>query len=242
MEKQAAYSETDLHTWSILFNRQREAVEKYAYAKFLPSLDALKLSANFVPTLDFLNTQLFPLTGWKLYPVPGLIDNQYFFEQMTMKLFGSTTWLRKPEQLDYLEEPDMFHDVFGHIPLLADENITSFLVGLADIAAESNYNEEVVEAVSRLYWYTVEFGLVRENHAVKIIGAGILSSIGETAYCMSEKVQLKNFDVPSIINTAYIKDSFQEYYFVLNNVNDLKNFIPSIRKELGLQVLPTLNN
>lgn len=216
------YNEIDQHTWSTLFARQREAVAQYAYSNFLPALDKLGLSKDKVPLLNDINQHLFPLTGWMLYPVPGLIENAYFFDQMRQQRFGSTTWLRKPEQLDYLEEPDMFHDIFGHIPLLADKSITDFLSAIASFAAISGFRDDVVEAIARLYWYTVEFGLIKENGQLKILGAGILSSIGETAYCMGDDVNLVTFNLEEIIVTPYIKDSFQTKYFVLEDLSELR--------------------
>jgi phenylalanine-4-hydroxylase len=230
--KQQIYSDRDQQVWNILFDRQQRAVRQYAYTDFFPALQSLGLRANEVPELSGLNERLQPLTGWELYPVPGLIDNAYFFEQMRNKKFGSTTWLRKPEQLDYLEEPDMFHDIFGHVPLLTNEAVTNFLAGLAAIAANHHYRESVVEAIARLYWYTIEFGLVKEHNELKIYGAGILSSIGETSYCMGPDVKLLPFDVDQIIQTPYIKDAYQQQYFVLNDFAELEKGLVVLRSLL----------
>lgn len=230
------YSDTDNQTWAILFNRQLDAVKQYAYSNFVPALKMLKLNSTHVPLLTVINQQLLPLTGWTLYPVPGLIENEYFFKQMQQQRFGSTTWLRKPEQLDYLEEPDMFHDIFGHIPLLADKNITDFLSNLARIAAATNFDEVIVEACARLYWYTVEFGLIKEEGKLKIYGAGILSSIGETAYCMSSNVKLTVFNIEEILATPYIKDSFQSQYFVLNSMDDLTDAVVEFEKIASIKI------
>jgi phenylalanine-4-hydroxylase len=227
-QQYASYSDTDHSVWSILFNRQFSAVQQHAYANFFPGLNALNFNAQKIPDFDQINQRLLPLTGWTVYAVPGLIDNSYFFEQMHGRKFGATTWIRKPEQLDYLEEPDMFHDVFGHIPLLTDSPITEYLFGLAAIATRYPRNEAVVEAISRLYWYTIEFGLIMEKDVLKIYGAGILSSIGETAYCLSGKPRLEKFDVAKIIDTPYIKETFQEQYFVLSSLKELKAALPEL--------------
>ena len=224
------YTNVDQQTWQTLYQRQVKAVQQYAYANFWDALRRLDFKGGSIPRFADLNKRLAVLTGWGIYAVPGLIDNAYFFQQMYNKQFGATTWLRKPEQLDYLEEPDMFHDVFGHVPLLADINVCNYLSALASLAYRCNYEEDIVEAIARLYWYTIEFGLVREKGALKIFGAGILSSIGETKYCISGKVKLVPFDVEAIIAMPYLKDDYQAQYFVLNNLAELQNSVSTLEQ------------
>lgn len=184
------YTSTEHATWNVLYKRQWEAVRKVACPQFSEGLIKLHFSPASIPNFDTVNFYLEKQTGWKVYAVPGLIDNQYFFEQLAGKKFGTTTWIRKPEQIDYLEEPDLFHDVFGHLPLLTSEPLCRWLEGLAHIAGLYAGKEEVVEAFARLYWYTVEFGLLREKEELKIFGAGILSSIAETEYALSDQPRL----------------------------------------------------
>ena len=222
------YTPTDHHTWSLLFSRQIEKISKVAYQNFGIGLRQLGFQKECIPDFAIVNKNLEEITGWQLYAVPGLIDNRFFFEQMFTKQFGATTWIRKPEQLNYLEEPDMFHDVFGHVPLLADQNICEFLFGLACVAVTNLDNEDLIESLARLYWYTIEFGLVKEERGLKIYGAGILSSIGETDYCLSAEATRVHFDLDTVLNTPYIKDKYQEQYFVLDSIEQLK----SIMKEL----------
>jgi len=219
----AAYTAADQDTWTRLHARQMPAIHRRAYRYFNNALTLLRMNDPVIPQFSHINQRLARLTGWTLYAVPGLIDNAYFFEQMQYQRFGATTWLRKPEQLDYLEEPDMFHDVFGSVPLLADPRICTFLTGLASLAADHDYQPDIVEAVARLYWYTIEFGLIRERDELKIYGAGILSSVAETQYCLSGTPRLLPFDVKEIITTPYIKDSFQAQYFVLENLSELNS-------------------
>lgn len=216
------YTNEDQDVWSILFKRQLAVVGDVAYAQFKKSINDLRFTSAAIPFFNETNEHLKQLTGWQLYAVPGLIDNDKFFRWMTEKKFGATTWLRKKEQLDYLEEPDMFHDVFGHVPLLADLLISDYLFSLAETAKRFNYNEEVVTAVSRLYWYTIEFGLVKENGAVKIYGAGILSSPGETKYCLSDEATRIDADLQQMIAHPYIINSFQQQYHVLQSMHQLK--------------------
>jgi phenylalanine-4-hydroxylase len=168
--------------------------------------------------------------------VPGLIPNRAFFEYMAFKRFGATTWLRKREQLDYLEEPDMFHDVFGHVPLLTDPLITDFLVGLALIAQRHLDDEAVIEAIARVYWYTVEFGLVREYGETKIYGAGILSSVGETRFALSPAANRTPFELERVLASPYIKDKYQELYFVLDSMEQLNNIITQLNQVYNLKI------
>jgi phenylalanine-4-hydroxylase len=226
------YIDEDHQTWSILFNRQLDAVQKFAYDQFLKGIVQLNFTEEYIPNFNTINQKLKPITGWQVFAVPGLIDNKLFFEQMKARQFAATTWIRKPAQIDYLEEPDMFHDVFGHVPLLTDPLIANYLRNLAIIAESYIDNPEVIEAIARLYWYTIEFGLVKENRQLKIYGAGILSSIAETAYCYSDKPKLISFDIEKIIATPYIKDSFQKQYFVLDSMHDLEEAIPMLDEYL----------
>jgi len=215
------YSSADNQVWSILFDRQLPSVKQYAYAQFMPGLEVLEFSPNCIPDFPATNRRLSELNGWSIYPVPGLISNTDFFMAMAEKNFGVTGWIRKMEQLDYLEEPDLFHDVFGHVPLLADMRIANFLLGLADIATRNIQKDVVIEAIARVYWYTIEFGLVHENSSLKIFGAGILSSIAETKFVMSPAANHQHFDLETILITPYIKDRFQDQYFVLDSIEQL---------------------
>ena len=224
------YTPEEQHTWYLLFERQLKAVEQFAYSNFLTGIQQLNFTSSAIPDFDDVNVRLRNLTGWSLYAVPGLIDNNYFFEKIFERQFAATTWIRKPQNLDYLEEPDMFHDVFGHVPMLTDINICDYLHGLSEIAKKYSTNEEVIEAIARLYWYTIEFGLVQEGEQLKIYGAGILSSIGETAYALSIKPARVPFDVEKIIETPYIKDRFQKQYFVLKNMQQLKACLPGLEE------------
>jgi phenylalanine-4-hydroxylase len=226
------YTAVDHHTWTILFERQLDAVKKSAYTGFVEGLRALDFNRTVIPIFDHVNIHLRQLTGWEIYAVPGLIDNDYFFSQLYDRRFGATTWMRKPEQIDYLEEPDLFHDVFGHVPLLTNPSICEYLHSLARIARNHPGNEDVIEALARLYWYTIEFGLIREANNLRIYGAGILSSIGETKYCLSESANLVDFDVERIIRTPYIKDDYQQQYFVIDSFAQLNASIPELERWL----------
>ncbi|MGN6434959.1 MAG: hypothetical protein ACTHMM_00440 [Agriterribacter sp.] len=229
----SGYTAADHHTWSVLFNRQLEKIHQVAYPNFSPGLQQLDFRSDHIPDFNIVNQKLKALTGWQIYAVPALIDNRLFFEKMLHREFGATTWIRKPEQLNYLEEPDLFHDVFGHIPLLTDRLICHFLHGLAEIAAQHQYAEAVVEMLARLYWYTIEFGMVKEGGRLTIYGAGILSSIGETDFCLSEKANRVSFDIEAILAKPVIKDKFQDSYFVLDSMQQLPDSLLVITEKIN---------
>jgi len=231
------YSNTDHSVWSSLFTRQLQKVQQVAYRNFIKGLQQLGFDHHKIPDFTDINKKLMELTGWQIYAVPGLIPNNHFFELMKSKKFGATTWIRKPEQLDYLEEPDMFHDVFGHIPLLTDPLIGDYLYELSALAVKYIDNAEVIECIARLYWYTIEFGLVKEDHQLKIYGAGILSSIGETSFCLSNKATLVPFDLDEIITTPYIKENFQEKYFVLESFHQLSAAVKMYEQQLEMKAV-----
>ena len=133
-----AWTAGDEMVWEKLYRRQIKTIDSVSYASFKKGLQLLDFDPHYIPSFDQINERLHKLTGWSIYPVPGLIDNKFFFEQMLERKFGSTQWLRTMAQLDYLEEPDMFHDVFGHIPLLTDPLITDFLEGIARVAGPAS--------------------------------------------------------------------------------------------------------
>lgn len=185
-----------------------------------------------------LNPRLLPITGWRVVAVPGLIGNREFFELMANRQFPATTWLRSREQLNYLPEPDMFHDTFGHVPVLTNQSFCDFLAALSRIALRHIDDDEAIDMISRLYWYTVEFGLIREPEGLRIYGGGILSSPGETVYALeSDHPQRIPYSVETLLKTPYIIDHFQEQYFVIQSYEQLYQSVPEIEATLeGLLV------
>jgi phenylalanine-4-hydroxylase len=170
------YTAEDFAVWKILFERQIAQLPGMATDEYLEGIKRVAFTADRIPRFEEVTALLAKYTGWKLHVVPGLIPNKEFFELMKARNFCATTWLRRMDQLDYLEEPDMFHDVFGHVPLLTNEPLCDFLVNLSRIALRYIDSELAIELVSRIYWYTVEFGLIQEEAGLRIYGAGILSS------------------------------------------------------------------
>jgi phenylalanine-4-hydroxylase len=225
------YTPEDFEVWRILFERQMKALPGKATQEYLEGIKRVGFVADRIPNFDEVNEHLKKYTGWRIYVVPGLLPNKEFFELMRDGNFCATTWLRRKDQLDYLQEPDMFHDVFGHVPLLTNKPLCKFLEDLSLIALEHIDSEIAIELIARLYWYTVEFGLIQEKEGLRIYGAGILSSSGETDYSLySDIPQRVPFNVAEILDTPYIKDRYQSKYFVIDSFEQLYASVPEIAK------------
>ncbi len=236
-QEYSQYTSEDFAVWKLLFERQIDQLPGRATNEYLEGIKRVQFTADRIPRFEEVSQLLQKYTGWRLHVVPGLIPNKEFFELMKNRNFCATTWLRRMDQLDYLEEPDMFHDVFGHVPLLTNQPLCSFLEDLSRIALRFIDSELAIELVSRIYWYTVEFGLIRENGQLKIYGAGILSSKGETHYSLHSDVpQRVPYTVRNVIDTPYIKDRFQEKYFVIDSYEQLYASVGEIEKLIGAEV------
>ena len=226
------YNEEDFQVWKLLYERQIKNLPKAASKTYLDGLGKVVFEAERIPKFSETNEILSSLTGWRLAVVPGIVPDYTFFELMSNKRFPATTWLRKMEELDYLEEPDMFHDVFAHVPLLSNQSFVDFLEELSKIGLEYVGNDYAIELLSRVYWFTVEFGLIRENDELRIYGAGILSSAGETKYCLSDEPEHHEFSVAKMVDTPYRKDVFQKEYFIIESYEQLYQSLPEIRAVL----------
>ncbi len=228
------YTEEDFKVWEILFKRQMKVLKDYASADFLTALEVIDFRYDKIPDFKEVNKILKELTGWALYTVPNISVQKSFFEFLSQKKFTTTCWLRNMQQLDYLEEPDMFHDVFAHTPLLTNKTYCNFFKGIGDLALKNINNARYIELLGRIYWFTIEFGLIKEKSGLRIYGAGILSSIGETTFALSEKSKKINFNVETILNTNYRTDIIQEKYFVIASFEQLINSLPEIEKKLAI--------
>lgn len=237
-----AYTPEDHQVWKLLFERQHRHLPKYASEAFLEGLRIIGFSSARIADFDDVNRRLSSITGWSVHVVPGLIDDDLFFGLLKNKRFPSSTWLRKLSELDYLQEPDMFHDAFAHLPMLTIKPYVDFLEQLADIALDHIDNPLAIEMLSRVYWYTIEFGLIRENEQLKVYGAGILSSTGETRFALSKEPKHLNFNVQSMINTPYWKNKFQDRYFVIDSFEQLFGAIPEIRKQLEEELAKSMHD
>lgn len=232
------YTAVDHEVWNILYTQQMDDLKGKATQDFFIGLKLCGFESDKIPYIKNVNEHLKSATGWRTYVVPGLIADKPFFQYLANKRFPVTTWIRKKEELEYLEEPDMFHDVFAHVPLLSIQSFVDFVQGLAQIALDHIDNPDAVELISRLYWFTVEFGLIREDGNLRIYGAGILSSIGESDYAIHHKeVPRYAYDVRHIMRTPYYKHDFQKQYFVIDSYEQLYESLGHIEEILKEELL-----
>ncbi|AQG78033.1 phenylalanine-4-hydroxylase [Spirosoma montaniterrae] len=248
IQNYSKYTADDQAVWRTLYERQMELLPGRASQTYMDGILASGFPDVRIPDFEnMLNPRLQPITGWQVVAVPGLIPNRDFFELMADRKFPATTWLRTRDQLDYLPEPDMFHDTFGHVPVLTNQHFCDFLQELSRIALGHVENPDAIDMISRLYWYTVEFGLIREPEGLRIYGGGILSSPGETVYSLESDVPKRHpYDVATLLQTPYIIDRFQERYFVIDSFEQLFHSIPEIEETLERQLAvnsqqPTVN-
>lgn len=219
----ASYSAADHRTWGQLFERQRALLVGRACDEFLAAQDAMGLSADEIPRFDDLNVVLGAATGWQLVGVEGLLPELDFFEHLAHRRFPVTWWIRRPEQIDYIAEPDLFHDLFGHVPLLMNPLFADYMqaYGRGGVKAHGIGPQALVN-LTRLYWYTVEFGLIDTPQGLRIYGAGIVSSKGESLYCLeSDAPNRLGFDLPRVMRTRYRIDDYQKTYFVIDSFEQL---------------------
>jgi phenylalanine-4-hydroxylase len=219
------YDATDHAVWAQLYARQAALLEGRVCDEFLAGLAKLDLPAQHVPSFAALNRRLGAATGFEIVPVPGLVPDRVFFEHLANRRFPVTWWMRRPEQLDYLQEPDCFHDLFGHVPLLIDPVFANYIEAYGRAALAFAHDARALPLFARLYWYTVEFGLMRDASAtggVRIYGAGIVSSHSETLYSLeSDSPNRLGFALERVLRTRYRIDTFQKTYFVIDDFRQL---------------------
>jgi len=217
----AAYTADEHDVWRTLFRRQETLLEGRAAPEFLAGIKDLGVAADGIPDFQRLNDVLGRATGWSIVAVPGLVPDAIFFEHLANRRFPSTCFIRRRDQLDYLEEPDVFHDIFGHVPMLVNPVFADYMQaygqgGLKALGLGALHN------LARLYWYTVEFGLIETPEGLRIYGSGIVSSKGETVYSVEDpKPNRLGFDLLRVMRTKYRIDDFQSTYFVIRGFDEL---------------------
>lgn len=217
-----AFSADEHSMWNLLFARQSEMLPGRAADAFLRGLDVLKLSKPGIPDYRELNERLLAATGWKVVAVPGLVPDDVFFGHLANRRFPAGNFIRTPQQLDYLQEPDVFHDVFGHVPMLADPVFADFMVAYGKGGLRS-LEFGALDHLARLYWYTVEFGLIQQTDGLRIYGAGIVSSFAESVFSLeSPSPNRIEFDLMRVMRTEYHIDDFQQNYFVIPSLEHLR--------------------
>jgi phenylalanine-4-hydroxylase len=215
------YSAEEHGVWKTLFERQTKLLPGRACNSFVRGMSELPIGADRIPDFRRLSDVLMKRTGWQVLAVPGLVPDEVFFEHLANRRFPAGHFIRKPHELDYLEEPDVFHDVFGHVPLLMHPVIADYIqaYGVGGLRAQGL---GVLDKLSRVYWYTIEFGLVLQDDGLRIYGAGIASSATETVFALDDPSPNRlRFDLERVMRTRYRIDDFQETYFVIADLDEL---------------------
>jgi phenylalanine-4-hydroxylase len=230
------YSRQDHDTWRTLYARLERLLPHYACAEFVDGMHRLDIGHNEIPEFTELSRRLGALTGWSVVAVPGLVPDDVFFEHLANRRFPAGNFIRKPDQLDYIEQPDVFHDVFGHVPMLAHPVFADYMEAYGKGGLRALKGFDMLPNLARLYWYTVEFGLIRTASGMKIYGAGIASSSAETVYAIDNASPNRiGFDLERVMRTKYRIDDFQETYFVIESFEQLfaetySDFAPVYRR------------
>jgi phenylalanine-4-hydroxylase len=232
------YTSTDKLVWRKLFERQMKNLEtkgSQVYLDCLQDMNAI-LNPNQIPDFKQINDWFKTTTGWEIEVVPGLIPVDDFFDLLAEKRFCSSTWLRSMEQLDYLEEPDMFHDIFGHIPLLSNPEFSAFAQEFGKLGQAFKGDPVALIKLQRLYWFTIEFGVINENGINKSYGAGIMSSFGETNRVANQDCTILPFEIETVLNKFFESDSLQQDYFLIHKFDELKEALQATNVLLSRKI------
>ena len=216
-----AYSAEEHATWRTLFERQTRLLPGRACDEFVQGMRELPMGPDEIPDFRRLSDSLMQRTGWQVVAVPGLVPDEVFFEHLANRRFPAGQFIRKPHELDYIEEPDVFHDVFGHVPMLMNPAIADYIqaYGAGGLRAQKL---GVLDKLARVYWYTVEFGLVQQKDGLRIYGAGIASSASESVFALDDASPNRlRFELERVMRTNYRIDDFQESYFVIDSLDAL---------------------
>ena len=215
------YTPEEHATWLTLYERQAQVLPGRACDAFLKGLDALDLHGTGIPDFEKLSERLRALTGWSVVAVPGLVPDDVFFDHLANRRFPAGDFIRRADQLDYLEEPDVFHDVFGHVPMLTDPVFADYMAAYGRGGARAKALGRLPD-LARLYWYTVEFGLIRTAAGLRIYGAGIVSSRAESVVALDDPSPNRlGFDLERVMHTPYRIDDFQQVYFAISSLESL---------------------
>lgn len=215
------YTPAEHAVWKTLFERQTKLLPGHACDAFLAGMRELPLSPDAIPDFRRLSDVLMSHTGWQVVAVPGLVPDEVFFEHLAHRRFPAGQFIRKPHELDYLEEPDVFHDVFGHVPMLMNPVIADYIQAYGQGGLRA-LKLGKLPYLARVYWYTVEFGLVQQADGIRVYGAGIASSRAETVFSTDDASPNRiGFDLERVMRTRYRIDDFQESYFVLGSLEEL---------------------
>ena len=239
----SGYSAEEHAIWRLLFDRQQHLLVGRACREYLDGLEGLGVAAEGIPDFQRLSDLLDRATGWRIAPVPGIVPDELFFALLARRRFPSTCFIRRRDQLDYLQEPDVFHDICGHVPMLMAPVFADYMQAYGEGGLKALRLGHLQE-LARLYWYTVEFGLIATPEGLRIYGSGILSSAGESVYCLDDAHPHRlRFDLRRLMRTRYHIDRYQQTYFVIDDFAELfdatrPDFAPIYREIASLPEIP----
>ncbi len=228
------YTEEDNHNWSILYSKAMQVLPEIADEKVLKGIKAVGLPPDHVPDFEAINKQLKTISDWQIIPLEEMAEDNEFISMLAEKKYPCRRWLRSHEQVESDEnEYDLFHDLFGHTTLLYMPEYCNYLKALGQLALKHINNKQALLFLKRVYWHTVQYGLVVAGNTLKIYGAHLLTSRSETLFAMSAGVPKYDFNIPVIMDTPYVKNRYQDRYFVINTFEQLFNSMPDIEAELN---------
>lgn len=226
------YTAADHQVWQILYARRMEQLQSTASAIFLNGAELIGLAPHEIPDLEDVNRRLGARTGWNAVPVGGFLPAREFFASLSMRRFPTTVTIRSRDSIDYVPEPDIFHDVFGHVPLHSDPSFADFLQRFGQAATMARTPEEV-EMMARLFWFTIEFGLIDENGTPKIYGSGLISSAGDAANALGPSCNRRSFSLDGVISQSFRIDQLQDTLFVVDAFDQLYEAVDVVADRLG---------
>ena len=216
----AAYTDEQHAVWAELVGRAYPELEKHAAQEYLDGFEMIGLERERLPSLKAISARLEPRTGWNATPVSGFLPAPAFFEMLAARCFPTTTWLRSRDSLEYTPEPDIFHDVFGHLPMHAHGVLADFIAHYGRVCAGIE-EQSLLEKLGRLFWYTVEFGLIRQGDEVKVYGSGLISSHGECMNVMKGNCAIHDFTLDEVLNTPVKVDEMHHLLFAISSFDEV---------------------
>lgn len=226
-----SYSQADHETWNLLSNARLKQLSFCASAAFLRGFKTIRLAVDYLPDFADLDPRLSSCSGWHIAAVKGFLPSSVFFHCLANRIFPSTTFIRPRNQLDYITEPDIFHDIFGHIPMYAEPRYAAFVQQIGELAQNFKSNRSI-ELLARIFWFTVEFGLIWENGYIKVYGSGLLSSASDCATALSARCQRLPFELDAVLNQPIVSDQLQTMLFVIESYDQLSEIVSEARQRL----------
>lgn len=216
-----SYTAEQHAVWSELVRRRMPQLEEHACSEYLEGFHQIGLREDAIPNLAEVNARLGPRTGWNATPVSGFLPPDAFFEMLAARQFPTTTWLRKRESLEYTPEPDIFHDVFGHVPMHAHPVFADFLQQYGRVCAGLMHDKEKLEQMGRLFWFTVEFGVIRQDGRIKLYGSGLISSHGEATYVLNGGPEIRDFNLDQVLQQQFLVSEMQKVLYAVESFEQI---------------------